>query len=155
MRTSPFVALLLAPALGLAACGERSHAHPVARPASPRPVSIEVEVYDPITNLVWENVSVRVVESWQEWSGCTCSSPWLDWYLTDASGRVFLDEFVLADAEVGFLEDGNGRALLESYSDEDQATVLLEVDAVGFVPVYVEVALRWGEPDVFVAVPFF
>ncbi|MBL8754145.1 MAG: hypothetical protein JNK15_12665 [Planctomycetes bacterium] len=118
-------------------------------------MSIEVEVYDPTTNLVWENVSVRVVESAQEWSGCTCSSPWLDWYSTDSSGRVFLDEYALADAEVGFVEDYKGRALLESYRDGDEAWVLLEIDAVGFVPVYVEVALRWDEPDVFVAVPFY
>ncbi len=147
--------LCVLPLLVVAGCGHSAHSHPVARPAEPRPVSIEVEVYDPYTNLVWENVSVRVVESYQEWSGCTCVSPWLDWFLTDASGRVFLDEYVLADAEVGFLEDGSGRAILDPYRDDDEAVVLLEIDAVGFVPVYVEVTLRWDQPDVLVEVPFF
>lgn len=137
-----------------AACGH-SHAHPSVRPEEPRLVSILVEVYDPATNLVWENVSVRVVESDQEWSGCTCASPWVDWFLTDANGRVLLDEYALADADVGFHEDGLGRALLFPYRDEDQATVVLEIDAVGFVPVIVEVPLRWDQPDVFVEVPFF
>jgi hypothetical protein len=32
--------------------------------------------------------------------------------------------------------------------------VWLEVDALGFTPVLVEVPLRWDEPDVFVEVPF-
>lgn len=138
----------------LVACGHRAHSHAVARPAEPRPVSILVEVYDPTTNLVWENVSVRVVEADNEWSGCTCISPWDDWYLTDDRGQVFLDEHVLAAADVGFREDGAGRAVLWPYRDEDEATVLLVVDAEGFAPVYVEVPLRWDEPDVFVAIPF-
>lgn len=120
----------------------------------PHAVSILVEVYDPVTNFVWENVSVRIVESDQEWSGCTCVSPWVDWFLTDANGRVFFDEYALADAEVGFREDGNWRAVLYPYSYEDEATVVLEVDAVGFTPVIVEVPLRWDQPDVFVSVPF-
>jgi len=147
------VALLLP--LVFAACGH-SHGHGHTAPPAevPRPVSILVEVYDPITNFVWENVSVRIVEADQEWSGCTCASPFVDWYLTDAAGRVLLDEFALAAAEVGFLEDGAGGALLGPGLHEDEATVVLEIDAVGFVPVFVEVPLRWDGPDVFIAVPF-
>jgi hypothetical protein len=145
---APFLLLLAA------ACGG-SDSHASARPEEPRRVSILVEVYDPFTNLVWENVSVRVVESWQEWSGCVCKSPFADWYLTDSAGRVLLDEFVLSDAQVGFQEDGIGRAVLAPYRDEDEATVWLEIDAVGFVPVFVEVELRWNGPDVFVEVPFY
>lgn len=125
------------------------------RSAEPRLVSILVEVYDPTTNLVWQNVGVRIVEAWQEWSGCIHESPYLDWFLTDANGRVLLDEYALADAAVGFQEDRRGRALLAAQRDEDEATVLLEVDALGFMPVYVEVALRWDVPDVYVEVPFF
>ena len=136
------------------ACGSGSHSHAVPRAAVPRPVSILVEVYDPITNLVWENVSVRIVEADQEWSNCTCASPYVDWYLTDSSGRVQLDEYVLAAAAVGFLEDGAGRALLGPARDEDEATVILEIDAVGFMPVFVEVPLRWDLADVFIEVPF-
>ncbi len=123
-------------------------------PPDPRLVSILVEVYDPVTNLVWENVSVRIVEADQEWSGCTCVSPYVDWYLTDATGRVLLDEYLLARAGVGFLTDYAGRAVLSPLTSEDQATVVLEVDAVGFTPVFVEVPLTWEVPDVFVEVPF-
>lgn len=137
------------------ACGHsHSNAHAVPRAAEPRPVSILVEVYDPVTNLVWENVSVRIVEADQEWSHCTCASPYLDWYLTDAAGRVLLDEYLIAAAEVGFVEDAAGRALLGPGLAEDEATVVLEIDAVGFMPVFVEVPLRWDLADVFVAVPF-
>ena len=148
----PTYSILLLPLL-VAACGG-GHSH-VGRSESPRLVSILVEVYDPNTNLVWENVSVRVVESDQEWSGCTCVSPYLDWYLTGPDGRVLLDEYVLADADVGFLEDSAGRAVLTSRFDEDEALVVLEIDAIGFAPVFVEVPLSWDEPDVFVEVPFF
>jgi hypothetical protein len=113
-----------------------------------------VEVYDPVTNWVWENVGVRVVQAEQEWSLCTCVSPFATWYLTDSSGQVLLDEHLLAAAEVGFVEDGAGRAMIGPRSFEDQATVLLEVSAGGYTPVFVEVELRWDTPDVFVAVPF-
>ncbi|MBM4059504.1 MAG: hypothetical protein FJ265_00195 [Planctomycetes bacterium] len=139
----------------LAGCGGHSH-DPVPAPvAEPRPVSILVEVYDPYTNLVWENVSVRVVEADQEWSNSTWTSPYADWYLTDGSGRVWFDEYLLGAAEVGFFEDVVGRAMLSPRLDEDEALVVLEVAAAGFFPVFVEVPLRWDEPDVFVEVPFF
>ncbi len=150
---NPRAFLILSLAFTVASCrGGNSHAS--VRNESPRLVSILVEVYDPTTDLVWENVSVRVVEADQEWSQCTCASPYEDWYLTDASGRVLLDEYVLADAEVGFVEDGTGRAVLGPRRDEDQATVVLQIDALGFVPVIVEVPLSWDQPDVFVEVPF-
>lgn len=152
MRT-PTVLLFLSLAVVAASCrGGNSRAS--VRNESPRLVSILVEVYDPVTNLVWENVSVRIVEADQEWSQCTCVSPYVDWYLTDQTGRVLLDEYLLADADVGFLEDGKGRAVLGPRRDEDQATVVLEIDALGFVPVIVEVPLSWDQPDVFVEVPF-
>jgi hypothetical protein len=45
-------------------------------------------------------------------------------------------------------------AVLGSRAFEDDATVLLEISAPGFVPVYVDVPLSWSVPDVFVEVPF-
>lgn len=117
-------------------------------------MSILVEVYDPTTNFVWENVSVRVAEADQEYCGCTYASPFDTAFLTDSSGRVLLDEFILAEARVGFLEDVNQAAVLGSESYRDEATVVLEVSADGFTPVFVEVPLRWDTPDVFVEVPF-
>jgi hypothetical protein len=141
--------------LSAAACDcDDEYYPPPPPPPAPRLVSILVEVYDPVTNFVWENVSVRVVEAYQEWSACICISPYADEYLTDSTGRVLLDEYVLAFAEVGFLLDANGLAVLGSGFDEDQATVLIEVSAEGFVPVYVDVPLTWDQPDVFVEVPF-
>lgn len=151
MRTSSL--LLLASLLFVTSCGG-GRSRGSVRVDPPRLVSILVEVYDPVTNLVWENVSVRVAEADQEYCGCTFVSPFDDWYLTDAAGRVLLDEFVLADAQVGFLEDVNRRAILDPDFNRDEATVVLEIDAVGFTPVIVEVPLRWDTPDVFVEVPF-
>jgi hypothetical protein len=150
MRCRPIVTLS---ALCLLACENHYHEPAVVVPG-PRPVSILVEVYDPVTNFVWENVGVRVVRAEQEWSQCTCVSPFVDWYLTNGAGQVLLDEHVLAAAEVGFVEDGAGRALLGSRSFEDEATVLLEIGASGYTSVFVEVGLNWNVPDVFVAVPF-
>lgn len=146
---------LAALSLSLAACGGGgggSSSNVQERPA--HLVSILVEVYDPTTNFVWENVSVRVVEADQEWYGGTFASPYEDWYLTDANGRVFLDETLLADERVGFLEDDLGRAVLGPTTDQDEATVLIEVSADGFTPVFVQVPLHWSQPDVFVQVPF-
>ena len=146
--------ILLSAALLAAACG-RGPRRGVVVVEPPRLTSILVEVYDPLTNFAWEGVSVRVVEADQEWSGCTCVSPYLDWFETDAFGRVLIDEYVLAAAQVGFLEDSTGAAVLGPGFDEDEALVVLEIDAVGFAPTYVEVPLSWADPDVFVEVPFF
>lgn len=141
--------------LGLVLYGCHDHHHaPVTVQREPRPVSIEVEVFDPVTGFVWENVGVRVVEADQEWAGSTFVSPFMDWYFTDSAGLVLLDEFILAAAEVGFLEDSAGRALLGPRSFEDEALVVLELDALGFTPVIVEVPLSWDVPDVFISVPF-
>lgn len=146
-------ALLLIPLLLAASCGGgKSRAS--LRNESPRLVSILVEVYDPVTDLVWENVSVRIVEADQEWSGLTHGNPVEEWFLTDATGRVYFDEFSLAQSDVGFLEDVDGRAVLAAERDRDESTVVLEIDALGFTPVIVEVPLSWTTPDVFVEVPF-
>ena len=118
-------------------------------------MSILVEVYDTNTNFAWQGASVRIVEADLEWSGDTWASPYQDYYLTDANGRVLLDEFLLADAAVGFYEDQNGAAVLSPASSEDEATVVIEVSGDGFQSVYVEVPLRWSQPDVFVEVPFY
>jgi hypothetical protein len=144
--------MLTAGLLLLAACSDccdDDHHEP-----PPRLVSILVEVYDPVTNFVWENVDVTILEADQEWSGGTYVSPYLDTYLTDATGRVLLDEYALAFAEIGFLEDADGRAVIYPGKFEDEATVVLEISAVGFMSVIVEVPVSWDEPDVFVEVPF-
>ena len=134
--------VLLSAAMLLAACGGNRRGTTLVG-APYRLTSILVEVYDPVTNLAWENVSVRIVEADQEWSGCTCVSPYLDWFQTDSNGRVLLDEYLLADAEVGFVEDEFGAAILSPLIYEDEALVVLEVDAVGFAPVIVEVPVSW------------
>lgn len=148
--------ILFLASLTLASCGRGGRRNAVVVVEQPRLVSVLVEVYDPVTNLAWENVSVRIIEVDQEWSGCTCVNPIPDdWFLTDNSGRVLLDEYLLGDTGVGFLEDGTGAAVLDPEFDRDEATVVLEIDAVGFAPVIVEVPISWADPDVFVEVPFF
>ncbi len=155
--SAPFARLALASLLSLASCGGGGGSTSEPAPSTipdPVPVSILVEVYDPATNWVWENVAVRIVEADHEWSNCSCVNQWTDWYWTDSNGQVVLTEYDLAYADVGFREDGFGRAMLWPRWFEDEATVLLEVWADGFVPVYVEVDLCWCQPDVMVSVPF-
>ena len=79
MKTKLLFVLLLS--MALVGC-KRVHRNDPVVVRSSRLVSIEVEVYDPITNFVWEGVSVRIVEADNEWSGCICPSPYLDWFDT-------------------------------------------------------------------------
>lgn len=147
--------LSVAVALVAAACHRGSDAVVVVTPDAPRPVSIEVEVYDPISGYVWQDVGVRVVEAYHEWSGCVCVTPYADdWYYTDPSGLVFLSEYALAAAEVGFTVDLLGRAEIAPAGNANEAVVTLEIWAPGFTSVFVDVDVTWGAPDVFVSVPF-
>jgi hypothetical protein len=121
----------------------------------PRAVELEIEVYDPFTGGVWEGVGVRVVQADQEWSGCVCVSPYADEFaLTDRTGLAYFSPFALAAAQVGFVEDAAGQAILYPGAFENEADVLLEVWAPGFDPVFVEVPLSYGQPYRFVSVPF-
>ncbi len=123
--------------------------------ALPVPAEIEVEVYDPVSNGVWEGVGVRVVEAYQEWSGCICGTTRPNLFLTtDRNGLVYLSPTVLAEFDVGFALDTGGRAILSPRFDADQAVVTLEVFADGFQSVLVDVPLSWDQPYAFVAVPF-
>ena len=81
------------------------------------PVTIEVEVYDPVTNYVWENVGVRLVQADQEWSGCTCTNPDRnDWYYTDEFGVAFFSPRDIADADIGFqLDDALDKAVISGH----------------------------------------
>jgi hypothetical protein len=144
--TLPWLAVILS------ACGGRRI---LVEQRTPRLVEIEVEVYDPESNGVWEGVSVRVVEGYHEWSRCTCpaGNPNL-WQVTARDGRVLFTAADLADADIGFREDGSGDAILSGDRDEDEAFVLVEIDAIGFDRVFVDVPLTWREPSVLVSVPF-
>jgi len=153
MPRSPLATLALGFALFPSAACHEHHEHP-APVATPRPVSILVEVYDPATNFVWENVGVRVVQARQEWSACTCVNPLVEYFLTGHDGTVLIDEHLLAASQVGFVTDGAGRAMLGPGASEDEATVQLEISAEGFTTVVVEVALSWSTPDVMLSVPF-
>jgi hypothetical protein len=145
--------LWLVPLLLLCACWH-DHSDDCNCDGQPRPVSIEIEVFDPVTQFVWQGVNVRVVEADQEWSGLTHTSPYQISLITDINGRVFFDAFALADASIGFREDPNGRALLGSGAAEDQARVMFEISAAGHTPVTLLVPLSWNIPDVFVSAPF-
>ena len=81
---------LLVPLVGLLpACSSKHHHHPPEH-RTPRLVSIEVEVYDPVTNQVWQDVGVRIVEAEQEWARRTFVNNDPDaWYLTDENGVVY------------------------------------------------------------------
>ena len=119
------------------------------------PVTIEVEVYDPLTNYVWENVGVRLVQADQEWSGCTCTNPDRnDWYYTDEFGVAFFSPENVADADIGFQLDALDEAVISRHRDEDEAVVLLEVWAKDHKPVLRQVRLTYDKNDAFVSIPF-
>lgn len=151
MRTQRSALFVLA-AAALAGC----HAQEVVVPAPvPRPVSIQIEAYDPFTNLVWVDVGVRIVAASLEWSGVTVQNPDPHpWLFTDDYGTAFFSAHDLAAARVGFVEDGYGRAILEPDPYRDEAYVLVELAAPGFPTVRAEVALTWQGPDAFASIPF-
>ena len=138
--------------LATSACGGHGHSHtPVLQNRS---VLIEVEVYDPVTNFVWEDVGVRIVQAEQEWTGAIHVNPVVDdWYYTDPYGLILFSAADLAFADIGFQESG-GLAVISPDYLEDEATVLLEVSAPGFGTVYQSVDLSWDSPTVFVSIPF-
>lgn len=138
----------------VAACGHTDCDPPPPPPPEPRPVSVLVEVVDDVTGLPLPAVRVRVLEAYQEWAGSYYTSPYQDVFLTDVDGLVFLDEYILSWQDVGFREDGIGRSLLYPGGYEDEADLLIELDADGFPPVLYWVTVRWDQPDVYVQLPF-
>ena len=118
-------------------------------------VSLEIEVYDPKTNLVWENVSVRIIEVEHEWSNCTCPNPKQnDYYYTDSYGIVYFSPEHLGASDLGFLLDDYDRAVIGPDHYEDEAAVLLEISAPGMGAVFEWVDLTWDHSRVFISVPF-
>lgn len=119
------------------------------------PASIEIEVYDPKTGYVWQDVSVRIVEVDHEWSGCICPNPTAnDFFYTDEFGVVYFSPELLYDMDLGFLEDGNGRAIMSPDELEDEASVLVEISAPGLGSIYERIELSWEDPRVYIQVPF-
>ena len=119
------------------------------------PVSIEIEVYDPATNYVWENVSVRIIEIEHEWSNCVCPNPTQnDFYETDKFGIVYFSPENLGFSDLGFLIDDLDRAILSPDEFEDEATVLIEISAPGMGAIYERLELTWENSRLFVSVPF-
>ncbi len=132
-----------------------SHGADPVRFEHDRPVTIEVEVYDPETNYVWQDVGVRLVQASQEWSGCVCTNPnRQDWYYTDDLGVAFFSPADIADADIGFRVDELGQAVISMHRDENEAIVLLEVWAEGFKPVLWQVEMTGEKSEVFVSIPF-
>lgn len=144
----PFLALLGA----LSGCG--GHRHPASVRLSPRPVTLQVEVYDPATNFVWQGLGISVIEADHEWSGCKCSAAQDIVVYTDDVGTAFFSSTLLADVEVGFREDLYSRAVLGPGSDEDEVVITIEVGDPSLGYVYFDVPIDFSKPEVFVSVPF-
>lgn len=147
--------LLIAMTVAALASGCHSRSHHSRHLAVDEPVSIEIEVYDPKTNRVWENVDVRIIEVEHEWSGCLCKNPKQnDFYATDKEGIVYFSAERLGTSDLGFLEDDHHRAVLSPDYLEDEATVLVEISAPGMGAVYERIELDWDHSRVFISIPF-
>lgn len=141
--------------LALTSCHGHRHGRSIVVTSDPRLASVEVEVYDPASGYVWEDVSVRIVEASHEWSGVTITNPDPQaWFLTDEYGVVYFDPTQLALARIGFVEDTAGRALIEPEYDRDEATVVVELSAPGFPIVLADVYIDWTYPDAFVSLAY-
>lgn len=152
MRHIALFSALVASALA-SGCHHSSHSDDVV--LHDNPVSIEIEVYDPVTNFVWENVSVRIIEVEHEWSNSTRPNPTQnDYYFTDRNGIVYFSPEHLGDSGLGFLIDDLHRAVLSPDIFEDEAAVLVEISAPGLGSVFEWVELTWDESRVFISVPF-
>lgn len=128
----------------VAGCGSGHHHHLDDHSQ----VSLVVVVHDK-DGFAWENVEVRILEAWNEWSACVCKGkePWsVDF--TDRNGEVVFDPRTLALAELGFAEIPDGVAVLGSHHDEDEAILKLIVghDSLGWVRV--DVPLSFHDPHV-------
>ena len=151
-RIAPIAGLLVA--VLASGCHSRRDRDPDPVAVS-RPVSLEIEVYDPTTGYVWEDVSVRIIEVEHEWSNRIIENPFQnDYYLTDSFGVVYYSPELLAQTEIGFLEDGRGRAVLEPDFSEDEASILIEISAPGLGVVFERIDIDWEQPDVFIQIPF-
>ncbi len=148
-------AIFLFVGLLTSACGNHHKKAQQVVPLQDQPVALDVEVYDPVSDLVWQDVGVRIVQGDVEATGCLCPSPLVDdWFYTDLDGLVYFAPEDLAFADIGFLEDNRGRAIVGSSFDEDEAYVLLEVWAPGLQSVFWEVKVTWDDPVAVISIPF-
>ena len=96
----------------------------LVQPAELEPVALEVEVYDPVTNFVWENVAVRIVEAEVSGAGGSFTNIFPDdWFFSDQNGLVF--------AHLIRREYSRTRILLTG-DVEAEAGLAHEVNRVGF-----------------------
>lgn len=154
IRTAPRLALLAALS-SLTACYDYGRYHRYYGDDDARSVSIEVEVFDPNTSQVWQDVDVRIVEALVEESGVNRVNPNpTDTIRTDRDGLAFFSAHRVGDADVGFVRSSSGRALLERASSRDEAVVTLEVSAANFTSVMRDVRITWSRPNAFVSIPF-
>jgi hypothetical protein len=142
MTTRSLIALSLAAlALGPACHRARDRWDP------DRPVGLTVEVRDGVGGGLLSGATIELIEVEHEWSGCVCVSPYEVFGITDGSGQVRFEPEDFADAEVGFLEDRVGRAILRGRPDQDEAIVTVLVTRPGYHDDVVPVLLTNSRPD--------
>lgn len=131
-------------ALTLASCGG-------SRPdPAPKPVTLLITVIDSQDN-IWVDMPVRIVEAWNEWSNDYRRGvePWavLD---SDDRGEAFFSSADIADAELGFLETDDRRAILayEHWRNEAEYIVEVGTDRLGYIEVAIPVDFRETHLDV-------
>ena len=152
-------ALLPVLLVSVAACSSRTKETVIVQAPAvikvERRAGLDIEVYDPVTGYIWEDVGVRIVEASHEWSGCICPTPLVDdFYYTDTQGLVLFDSVDLAHASVGFQLDPNGHAVMFPHEEEDEAIVVVEIWAPGMTSVFYEIDISWDDPFPVISLEF-
>ncbi|HMQ23782.1 MAG TPA: hypothetical protein PKE00_14915 [Planctomycetota bacterium] len=143
MKTASLRMLALAALLLLGAC-HRWHDHDC------KPVSLSITVVDS-KNAVWQGMTVRLLEAWNEWSDDRRQGkdPWAT-LKTDDRGVVYFNSEDIASAELGFLEEPKGIAVLHSDRWRNEAVFTVEVgdDTLGWIEVEIPVRFPATHLDV-------
>lgn len=110
-------------------------------------VGLTAEVRDGTSGGLLSGAKITLVEVEHEWSACVCKSPFDVFGITDQTGQVRFEPEDFAAAEVGFLEDGHGRAVLQGHPNKDEAIVVLVVTRTGYRDELVKILLSNAQPD--------
>ena len=117
-------------------------------------ISIDIVASDPL-GLSIEGVEVQIIGGWQESNDLSYHAPTPAYRgFTNSLGFVTFEAEDLAAAQVGFIEDEDGRAVLLHEFTENEAIVTLRIGAVSLGWIEVDVHVSHAEAHAHVFIEF-